>query len=162
MESSGSKARRGAAWMWPKEGWPAQHGAGVSKREAGSQFGRNYHVGAPGGRGYLGGKKNTSKLAMDVIRSMCTPNGIPRGAGWILRALPLPDQLRDHTGQKRRYWLVLKEIIRAAPCFFCVCWHGTSKQYFRSKNFAPRSWWSCSATASGSRATHGGTFYPHP
>ena len=26
--------------------------------------------------------------------------------------------LRDHTGQKRRYWLVLKEIIRAAPCFF--------------------------------------------
>jgi hypothetical protein len=27
MESSGSKARRGAAWMWPKEGWPAQHGA---------------------------------------------------------------------------------------------------------------------------------------
>jgi hypothetical protein len=31
-----------------------------------------------------------------------------------------PDQLRDrdHTGQKRPYWLVLKEIIRAAPCFF--------------------------------------------
>jgi hypothetical protein len=28
------------------------------------------------------------------------------------------DQLRDHTGKKRRYWLVLKEIIRAAPCFF--------------------------------------------
>jgi hypothetical protein len=28
------------------------------------------------------------------------------------------DQLRDHTGQKRRYWLVLKEIIRAVPCFF--------------------------------------------
>jgi hypothetical protein len=27
-------------------------------------------------------------------------------------------QLRDHTGQKRRYWLVLKEIIRAAPRFF--------------------------------------------
>jgi hypothetical protein len=28
------------------------------------------------------------------------------------------DQLRDHTGKKRRYWLVLKEVIRAAPCFF--------------------------------------------
>jgi hypothetical protein len=28
------------------------------------------------------------------------------------------DQLRDHTGQKANYWLVLKEIIRAAPCFF--------------------------------------------
>jgi hypothetical protein len=55
--------------------------AARSKREAGSQFGRNYHGGAPGGRGYLGGKKNTSKLAMDVITSMCTPNGIPGGAG---------------------------------------------------------------------------------
>jgi hypothetical protein len=29
------------------------------------------------------------------------------------------DQLRDHTGKKlRRYWLVLKEIIRDTPCFF--------------------------------------------
>ena len=28
------------------------------------------------------------------------------------------DQLRDHTGQKAKYWLILKEIIRAAPCFF--------------------------------------------
>jgi hypothetical protein len=28
------------------------------------------------------------------------------------------DQLRDHTGQKAKYWLVLNEIIRAAPCFF--------------------------------------------
>jgi hypothetical protein len=57
--------------------------AARSKREAGSQFGGNYHGGAPGGRGYLGDKKNPSKLAMamDVIRSMCTPNGIPRGAG---------------------------------------------------------------------------------
>ncbi len=25
MESSRSKARRGAAWMWLKVGWPAQH-----------------------------------------------------------------------------------------------------------------------------------------
>jgi hypothetical protein len=33
------------------------------------------------------------------------------------KAPPL-DQLRDHTGQKAKYWLVLKEIIRAAPCFF--------------------------------------------
>jgi hypothetical protein len=53
--------------------------AARSKREAGSQFGGNYHGGAPGGRGYLGDKKKTSKLATDVIRSMCTPNGIPRG-----------------------------------------------------------------------------------
>jgi hypothetical protein len=33
-------------------------------------------------------------------------------------SLQAQDQLRDHTGQKRRYWLVLKEIIRASPCFF--------------------------------------------
>jgi hypothetical protein len=54
------------------------------------------------------------------------------------------DQLRDHTGQKRRYWLVLKEIIRAAPFFFlslcvlallAIAWHGTSKQHFRTKIF---------------------------
>jgi hypothetical protein len=58
MESSESKVRRGAAWMWPKEGWPAQHGA-REKREARSgksvcQFGRNCHGGAPGARGYRG------------------------------------------------------------------------------------------------------------
>jgi hypothetical protein len=40
--------------------------------------------------------------------------------------------VRDHTGKTRRYWVVLKEIIRAAPCFFCVCWHSTRKQHFRS------------------------------
>jgi hypothetical protein len=78
MKSSGSKARRGAAWMWmwpkEKEGWPAQHGARRERREVSLVGGRNYHGGGPGGRGYLGGKINTSKLAMDVIRSMCTPN----------------------------------------------------------------------------------------
>jgi hypothetical protein len=36
-------------------------------------------------------------------------------------ALLAADQLRDHTGQKRRYWLGLKEIIRAAPPFFSAC-----------------------------------------
>jgi hypothetical protein len=63
------------------------------------------------------------------------------------------DQLRDHTsyrmqhtgyriqdtGKKRRYWLVLKEIVRAARCplFFSSCVGMvlviTSKQHFRSK-----------------------------
>jgi hypothetical protein len=38
------------------------------------------------------------------------------------------------------------------PCFLRVCRHVTSKQHFRSIFFAPRSWWSCSATASGSPA----------
>jgi hypothetical protein len=65
----------------------------------------------------------------------------------------------------------LKEIIRAVPFFFCVCWNGTSKQHFRPKNFAPRSWklvaplvvlLSDCKRQSSNRATHGGTFYPHP
>jgi hypothetical protein len=56
----------------------------------------------------------------------------PRPAPQVTKFCPLTScallrvVLRDHTGQKARYWLVLKEIIRAAP-FFCVCWHGTSK-----------------------------------
>jgi hypothetical protein len=33
------------------------------------------------------------------------------------------DQLRDHTGKKRKYWLALKEVMRAAPRLFCVRWH---------------------------------------
>jgi hypothetical protein len=58
MESSESKARRGAAWMWPKEGGlaPAQHGA-RERREVSLVEITTYHGGAPGGRGYLGGKK---------------------------------------------------------------------------------------------------------
>jgi hypothetical protein len=38
-----------------------------------------------------------------------------------VQSSPFPffaDQLRDHTGQKAKYWLILKEIRRAAPCFF--------------------------------------------
>jgi hypothetical protein len=56
MGSSESKARRGAAWMWPKGGWPAQHGA-RERREV-SLVEITTGGGAPGGRGYLGGKKN--------------------------------------------------------------------------------------------------------
>jgi hypothetical protein len=65
----------------------------------------------------------------------------------------ISDQLRDHTGKKRKYWLVLTEVMRAAPrVFVCVRWHGTCKQHLRSplekrKNSVPRSWWSCSAPA---------------
>jgi hypothetical protein len=48
-------------------------------------------------------------------------------ASWKLMLLLLlaAGQLRDHTGKKRRYWLVLKEIIRAVPCFFLrvLAWH---------------------------------------
>jgi hypothetical protein len=43
-----------------------------------------------------------------------------------------------------------------------VCRHVTSKQYFRSKIFAPRSWWPCSATASGSPAARAGDTGAHP
>jgi hypothetical protein len=45
----------------------------------------------------------------------------------------------------------LDEVHREAPFFVVVRWHGTCKQHFRSKIFAPRSWWSCSAPASFSR-----------
>jgi hypothetical protein len=45
----------------------------------------------------------------------------------------ISDQLRDHTGKKRKYWLVLTEVMRAAPrVFVCVRWHGTCKQHLRS------------------------------
>jgi hypothetical protein len=75
-DSTGANARRGAAWMWPKEGWPAQHGA-RERREVSSVFGGKLPRGCTGGPGVPGGQKKTSKLAVDVIRSMsmCTPNG---------------------------------------------------------------------------------------
>jgi hypothetical protein len=37
MESSGSKARRGAAWVWPKEGWPAQLVPRSTEQESGGK-----------------------------------------------------------------------------------------------------------------------------
>jgi hypothetical protein len=49
------------------------------------------------------------------------------------------------------------------PVFLRVWRHVTRKQHFRSKHFAPRSWWSCSATASGSPAARAGdTGAAHP
>jgi hypothetical protein len=59
----GASARRGAAWMWPKEGWPAQHGA-IERREVSLvEITTGVHRGAGG---TWGTKKNPSKLAMDV------------------------------------------------------------------------------------------------
>jgi hypothetical protein len=84
------------------------------------------------------------------------------------RSMRPSDQLRDHTGQKRRYWLVCRfkgNNTRRHLLFSACVGVGmvlvTSKQHFRfpygnRRHFAPRNWWSCSATASGSRATHGG------
>jgi hypothetical protein len=48
------------------------------------------------------------------------------------------------------------------PVFSRVCRHVTSKQHFRSIFFAPRSWWSCSATARGSPAARAGDTGAHP
>jgi hypothetical protein len=59
--------------------------AARSKRHPGSQGGVPRR-----GRGYLGGKKSPSKSAINPLRSRCTPKGIPGGAGWVLRAAPLP------------------------------------------------------------------------
>jgi hypothetical protein len=57
--------------MWPKEGWPAQHGARerreVSLVETTTGVGVHRVHRGPGGRGHLGGKKKTSKLAMDIL-----------------------------------------------------------------------------------------------
>jgi hypothetical protein len=53
--------------------------------------------------------------------------------------------------------------MRAAPCFFCACVgmslaNNISARFF----FAPRSWWSCSATASGSPEARAGDTGAHP
>ena len=49
MEStSRSKARRGAAWMWPKEGWPAQHGARERREVSLVEITTGVHRGAGG------------------------------------------------------------------------------------------------------------------
>jgi hypothetical protein len=61
MESSGSKARRGATWMWPKEGWPAQHGARERREVSLVEITTGVHHRGAGGT--WGAKKN-SKLAM--------------------------------------------------------------------------------------------------
>jgi hypothetical protein len=72
MESSGSKAiskaRRGAAWMWPKGGWPAQHGARERREVSLVEITTGVHrtPDMPEGRGAgvpgWGGKKNTSEV----------------------------------------------------------------------------------------------------
>jgi hypothetical protein len=110
-------------------------GAGAGGREAGS--------GKPAGGGG-GGAPSTELRDSEQLRAPSSapahrrhhrhrppqPSGLrpqpqaqAQGSGLGLRGMG-HDQLRDHTGQKARCWLVLKEIIRAAPCFFCVCWHG--------------------------------------
>jgi hypothetical protein len=48
MESSRSKARRGAAWMWPKGGWPAQHGARGRREVSLVEIATGVHWGAGG------------------------------------------------------------------------------------------------------------------
>jgi hypothetical protein len=85
MESSGSKARRGAAWMWPKEGWPAQHGARARERREVSlvEITTGVHRGAGGA---WGAHKKPPGFATDPLRSRCrcTPKGIPVPRGrWL-------------------------------------------------------------------------------
>jgi hypothetical protein len=62
--STGANARRGAAWMRPKEGWPAQHGARERREVSSVEITTGVHRGA-GGTSCLGDKKKNSKLAMD-------------------------------------------------------------------------------------------------
>jgi hypothetical protein len=73
------------------------------------------------------------------------------------------DQLRDQRSQNTDYCGSFKSSQCAPrPVFLRICRHVTNKQHFRSNFFAPRSWWSCSATASGSPAARAGDTRAHP
>jgi hypothetical protein len=67
--------------------------------------------------------------------------------GACLAALPVYNLIFNsilysiYANAKKQHLVKKKEIIRAAPVFPPACWYG-----LRSKKFAPRSWWSCSAT----------------
>jgi hypothetical protein len=61
-----------------------QHGARERREVSLVEITTGVHRGAGGDTWDLGHKKNPSKLAMDVITSMFTPNGIPGGRGrWL-------------------------------------------------------------------------------
>ena len=47
-DSTGASARRGAAWMWPKEGWHAQHGARERREVSLVEITTGVHRGAGG------------------------------------------------------------------------------------------------------------------
>jgi hypothetical protein len=71
------------------------------------------------------------------------------------------ERLGDQPGQKAKYWLIFKQIMRAAaPRFFCVCVgvslvnNISARFFFRVAEFVVL--WSCSATASGSRGAEAG------
>jgi hypothetical protein len=72
-----------------------------------------------------------------VLRHTCASSGSPRPAARSHR--PKGEILARFKGNNTR-----------RPLFFSACvgmaWHGTSKQHFRSKKFATRSWWSCSVS----------------
>jgi hypothetical protein len=64
------------------------------------------------GRGAASGTRNRPPFR-GLPSSHPHPHHEPHEAPWLTSCA-----ITQHTGQKRRYWLVLKEIIRAAPCFF--------------------------------------------
>jgi hypothetical protein len=47
-DPTGASARRGAAWMWPKEGWYAQHGARERREVSLVEITTGVHRGAGG------------------------------------------------------------------------------------------------------------------
>jgi hypothetical protein len=99
------------------------------------------------------------------------PIGRIANRGSYISAERSSDQLRDQRseargepkGERRVAGSFKSNQCAPRPVFLRVCRHVTSKQRSRSKKIAPRSLWSCSATASGSPAArHGGTSHPHP
>jgi hypothetical protein len=107
MESSGSKARRGAAWVWPKEGWPAQHGA-RERREV------SFLICARGPRGHPGSKKKYPKNCHGPKTVEVHPKGHPRGRWGSFESLAAAQK-----GQKKNsdFFIAFElSIVLCSPC----------------------------------------------
>jgi hypothetical protein len=64
--------------------------------------------------------KNSDPAAKVWMELFTTTLDLYGGVLWSgeLQGFIIQQMMPSHTGQKAKYWLILKEIIRAAPCFF--------------------------------------------
>jgi hypothetical protein len=101
--------RRGAAWVWPKEGWHAQHGARERREVSLVETTTGVHRGA-GGRGYgvpggWGAKKKPPNWPWMQL-GRCAPQ-MP--SAWH-------PQRREARGESERRWLDFESwVLRALP-----------------------------------------------
>jgi hypothetical protein len=110
-------------------------------------------------------QRHSRKCARRWYATTSSPRGFVISRAGLCVATNQTSCLRDQRSQKARYWLVLKEIIRTAFCFFlrvlasCVLVNNISaRKISRREVGGPAQ----RLRAARSRATHGGTFYPHP